>query len=618
MKKLSIYLATAALAFSGSLVSCSDNYLDVNPKTDYADSQLTDESVAKGLLNGIFEAMNTIYSGYEWNQNTGESYVNTIAGDCCGVDYMGLYSEGGNFHMYSFINSPSNYITGLPWMYYYNIVNLSNYLIKNIPATADEPGDATEELLFVKASALTMRAHAYTRLLGYYGNRWEDSDNGEAYSIVLRTEPGTDPSPLVKMNDVLDLIYSDCDQAVKLFDLSGVTRSASYEVNKNVACGVWARAALIKHDWATAADKAKMAREGTQIMEEKELFSGFMGDNSETIWSMNNDTDGIGTWSWGYHYACNGHYIAYWNRGGGAINIDLYNSTAPNDIRRRFFWMPDHLNEVPKSFKGQGNLKEADFWNPELVDYSTQDAYLWMNNGPKYDRKSKKGGMIEALAWWMYNYYNNYFTGDKSLVESEDNQFCYYHIDRVGTSKKSVRVGSDEKGAVYAMMDINAQFGAQTKFWGAGKSYAALSMPWMRASEMALTEAEAYYMLGREGDAKEALKEVQSKRIPNYSCTTSGQALLDEIRISRRMELWGEGFGFTDMKRWNLPHVRRVWVPNDPTSGNVAPLEYSAISEDLLKQMESVTYSNGWRFRIPKRETDYNTAIDVSILKQIK
>ena len=357
--------------------------------------------------------MTTIYDGSEWNPNTGESYVNTISGDCCGVDYMGLYTQGGNFHSYAFINDPSEYVNGIAWMYYYNIVNLSNYLITNISATSDNPGDTVEELLFIKASALTMRAHAYTRLLGYFGNRWEDSDNGEVYSIVMRTEPGTGESPLVKMNDVLNLIYSDCDEACKLFDMSGGTRNGSYEVNKNVACGIWARAALIKHDWQTAVDKAKIAREGTSIMDEKELFSGFAGDNSETIWSMNPNTDGIGTWSWGYRYACNGHYVSYWNRGGGAINIDLYNATDPKDIRRRFFWMPDHLAEVPKSFRGAGNLKEKDFWNPELVSYDTQDAYLWMNQGPKYNRKTKKGGMIEALAWWMYNYYQNYFTGEE-------------------------------------------------------------------------------------------------------------------------------------------------------------------------------------------------------------
>ncbi len=618
MKKISIYMAAATLACSGVLVSCSDNYLAVDPETEYADSQLTDPSVARGLLNGIFESMNTIYDGYEWNQNTGESYVNTISGDCCGVDYMGLYTQGGNFHSYAFINDPSEYVNGIAWMYYYNIVNLSNYLITNISATSDNPGDTVEELLFIKASALTMRAHAYTRLLGYFGNRWEDSDNGEVYSIVMRTEPGTGESPLVKMNDVLNLIYSDCDEACKLFDMSGGTRNGSYEVNKNVACGIWARAALIKHDWQTAVDKAKIAREGTSIMDEKELFSGFAGDNSETIWSMNPNTDGIGTWSWGYKYACNGHYVSYWNRGGGAINIDLYNATDPKDIRRRFFWMPDHLAEVPKSFRGAGNLKEKDFWNPELVSYDTQDAYLWMNQGPKYNRKTKKGGMIEALAWWMYNYYQNYFTGDKSSMTSDDAQYCYYHIDRIGTDKRSVAVGNDTKGVIYAMMDINAQFGAQTKFWGNPSQYASLSMPWMRASEMALTEAEAYYMMGgKEAEARAALTEVQSKRIPNYNCTASGQALLDEIRISRRMELWGEGFGFTDMKRWNLPHIRRVWKPNDPTSGNVAPLEYSAISDDMLKLMESQKYSNGWRFRIPKRETDFNPAIDLSLLKQI-
>ncbi|HRJ16686.1 MAG TPA: RagB/SusD family nutrient uptake outer membrane protein, partial [Saprospiraceae bacterium] len=45
-----------------------------------------------------------------------------------------------------------------------------------------------------------------------------------------------------------------------------------------------------------------------------------------------------------------------------------------------------------------------------------------------------------------------------------------------------------------------------------------------------------------------------SNRDPMYVLSTnSGQALLDEIWFHRRVELWGEGVRFTDLKRLNLP-----------------------------------------------------------------
>ena len=53
----------------------------------------------------------------------------------------------------------------------------------------------------------------------------------------------------------------------------------------------------------------------------------------------------------------------------------------------------------------------------------------------------------------------------------------------------------------------------------------------MRAAEMALTEAEAAAMQpGGETRARKALEEVQKLRVPGYSCTSTGRALIDEIR----------------------------------------------------------------------------------------
>jgi hypothetical protein len=82
-------------------------------------------------------------------------------------------------------------------------------------------------------------------------------------------------------------------------------------------------------------------------------------------------------------------------------------------------------------------------------------------------------------------------------------------------------------------------------------------VPLMRASEMYLIEAEAYAHLNNNAAAAQALYQVAKKRDAAYTLSTNtGTALLNEILFQRRIELWGEGFRFYDLKRLNLPLIR--------------------------------------------------------------
>ncbi|WP_299547187.1 RagB/SusD family nutrient uptake outer membrane protein [Seonamhaeicola sp.] len=86
----------------------------------------------------------------------------------------------------------------------------------------------------------------------------------------------------------------------------------------------------------------------------------------------------------------------------------------------------------------------------------------------------------------------------------------------------------------------------------------ASDVPLMRKSEMVLIDAEAQYHLGNEDGARQLLFALQSDRDPNAVISTNtGQALLDEILIERRKELYGElGVEWFDAKRYRLPIVR--------------------------------------------------------------
>jgi starch-binding outer membrane protein, SusD/RagB family len=84
----------------------------------------------------------------------------------------------------------------------------------------------------------------------------------------------------------------------------------------------------------------------------------------------------------------------------------------------------------------------------------------------------------------------------------------------------------------------------------------------MRTAEMLLIEAEAKAHAGDAVGARQALFTLMKNRDPQYVLSTkSGQELLEEIWLHRRIELWGEGFRFTDLKRLNQP-LARVNIAN--------------------------------------------------------
>ncbi len=116
----------------------------------------------------------------------------------------------------------------------------------------------------------------------------------------------------------------------------------------------------------------------------------------------------------------------------------------------------------------------------------------------------------------------------------------------------------------------------------------------MRASEMYLIEAEALALFGDEAKAKQVLFELISKRDPSYSLSTnSGQALLEEIRTHKRIELWGEGVTFFDMKRLNEALVRDYAGSNHASHG----------------KFNIEAGSDKFRFKIPQRELDTNPKV---------
>lgn len=74
--------------------------------------------------------------------------------------------------------------------------------------------------------------------------------------------------------------------------------------------------------------------------------------------------------------------------------------------------------------------------------------------------------------------------------------------------------------------------------------------PYMRAGEMALIEAEALAQQNNRTQAGQVLEEFVKTRNVNFTANTSNSdTLIKQIWLQRRIELWGEGFRYFDIKR---------------------------------------------------------------------
>jgi hypothetical protein len=119
-------------------------------------------------------------------------------------------------------------------------------------------------------------------------------------------------------------------------------------------------------------------------------------------------------------------------------------------------------------------------------------------------------------------------------------------------------------------------------------------VPYIRLAEMYLIMAEAYAKTaGKEVEARQALFTLAKNRDPNYILSTnSGQALIDEIMMHRRVEFWAEGFSFFDLKRLNQSLDRTV-VPNYVPASGGGTLQIAA-------------GTSLWEFKIPITEIQAN------------
>jgi len=122
---------------------------------------------------------------------------------------------------------------------------------------------------------------------------------------------------------------------------------------------------------------------------------------------------------------------------------------------------------------------------------------------------------------------------------------------------------------------------------------------YLRSAAMYYIEAEALAKSGNEPAARQVLYDITITRDPSYVLSTnSGTALIDEIILQKRIELWGEGYAWFDMKRLKVPLTRDYPGSNHATFG----------------KFNIPVGDNRFIFQVPQAEIDANPLIDQSPL----
>lgn len=524
----------ALLASATLLTSCGSDYLETKP-TDSVGSEaaVATTDMAYKALNGIARCQTTQH--YAFTQGfAGENAIMRLYENLPSQNYNYNYYASGwaPIHNQTFHNRTSTVYDGYAWYYYYQLIGQANTIIAHIDAAEGSEADKK----FIKASALAFRAYSFEKLIHYYCYRWQDSNNGASQGVVLRLDESTGDAPYATLAETVAQIYKDCQDAITLFGESGIDRPASevWIPNANVAHAVYARAALFRQDYQTALDQAKLAKKGYPLMSNDSYAAGFCAPTSEWIMGSYGDaSENNWYWSYGTQGACNGYYATADGNatGAGTIGHELISRIPNNDARKQNF------------------LTEDKFPNLDLTKES-----------PYY-----------------------YTFGILGMMDDD----IYAQADSIVKAHAVKGLATPYQAGFY-YLDANLKFFVTDQ---PGVSY----LPFIRSSEMVLIEAEANYFLGHEAEAQAALIELNatSGRNPEYTCTKTGEELLSEIQDYRCLELWGEGFEWSDFKRWNKAVVRKSFADGGNAHQSVA---ITIKPED----------GNKWTWGVPLNETDYN------------
>ena len=540
-----------ALLGSAMLLTTSCSDLDTNPSgSTMSDGQLNevlaqDPSKLKSEVSGMYANMIEYGAITQW-YGTGQPrhYDFGYASTMMMMDASGQ-DEPSQVSGYNWYNKPLRFVdrTANSETTYF----IWNQCYKNIKVANDVLKSVDLENLSDVAKsyvgqAYAMRAFEYFTLIQIYQFSYKGHEDAAGVPIVTEKTAEAEANNNPRAA-VKDVYKQIMDDLNTAIDYLTDSRSAKSEINRQVAYGLRARVNLVMQNWSDAAADAQKAAEGyTPLSKEAAAAPGFNDVSSSN-------------WIWGNI-------------------VDESNDIVQSGIL--------NFPAMMCSFTGNG-------YSPTYACRMI-NSKLWKEI-PSTD--VRKG-------WWIDENLNSPIVDPKYVVHQEDE-------DKEGNVVKYLAVYNQTGDEVADITEpyTNVKFGAYKNQYG--NELNACDIPLMRVEEMILIQAEATAMGGNVEEGKRILENfVRTYRDPSYTCNaTTAEGVQDAVWFQRRVELWGEGFSFTDLLRLKKPLDRtganyevsvRFKLPAE------SPIFLYLIPEDEENHNEALVGNNNPVVAVPKAQ----------------
>lgn len=539
---MSYKLKTSFLAiFMLTLTACQDDFLTRTPTNAISAAAALSsvenmQLVLNGIHRGMFSQSQTIFPGGNTNIANDHWYVpqgDNLAGII--IHSADANNLGWRDNMqWNNHTIPTALSNEIMWYHRYNIILHANLLINGIPSS----GFVGPEVQEILGQAYTYRAFAYLSLVQHFARGYlvGNPTTDPGVPLLFATEPPYTSQPRSTVEEIYVQIGEDLDDAITAFATgtgrTGSGPAAKSQLNVNVAHGLKARWALSKGDWAQAAESAVAARAGFPLMNEAAWLSGFNSNDLSEVIWGSNVITTETTFFRSYFYLICNTFNGSQNRSNPKIADRRMVDAIPATDFRRKAFLPDAPNTNGSAANGEGGFAN--------------------NTNPLYPTIVEWNAAIAAI---------------RAQYGMGSGQNLHPYMSMKHLQKLPGTIEPDD-------------------------------IIYMRSAEMYLIEAEAEAMQGNIGAAQTALAALVDTRDTGFDETiyNTQELLMDQIKFQRHLELWGEGFGYTDKIRWDegIDHAA------DGGSGASAVLYQDAY------QVERPSLNDAWIFKIPQAEINAN------------
>jgi hypothetical protein len=534
-----VLLLVAFMAFT----SCDDEFLETSPTDAISstDAFATVENmglIINGLHRGLYSQSQTILPGGNTSR-AGEHFWVPMGDNLAGTLIHSANANNLGWRTNAQWNDhtlETSLTNEILWYHRYNIIASANAII-NKGTDGSLPLDA--RLREIIGQAYTYRAYAYLSLVQHYAKGYliGDPSTDPGVPILFESEAPYESAPRSSVQQVYDQAMDDIDVAIDYFDgaTQRPTGSAAGKSQLNVDVAYGIKARI-----ALNSGQWRIAADAAiQARANYPIMD-------ESDWLSGFNTNLLPEVIWGSNVI----------------------STETTFFRSYFYLMCN-------TFNGSQNRNNTKIADRRLIDAVPDTDYrkkAFIIDAPNTNSSASnnEGGFGNDPNYTDEAVFNARVTEikDEYGITDGHNLHPYMHVKMLQQSPGSI----DPDDIIY-----------------------------MRSSEMYLIEAEAEAMLDNVTPAQEALRPLGEARDSAYdvSIYNTRFTLMEHIKFQRDIELWGEGFGYTNKIRWD------EGIDHSANGGSGA----SEVLYQAAFFQERPSVNNDWIFKIPQREIDANPNI---------